>query len=112
MSAPQLTRVLALEAPQTTPDGAGGFDQSWAVLGTLWAEVKMRSARDRAEAGQTVSRVEYRITVRGAAPGSPQRPLPGQRFRDGARIFAIRAVAEADGDARYLACTADEEMVP
>ena len=39
------------------------------------------------------------------------RPVPGQRLRDGARIFAIRAVAERDGDGRYLTCFTQEEVV-
>jgi hypothetical protein len=31
------------------------------------------------------------------------------RFRDGARLFRIEAVTEADADARYLLCIASEE---
>ena len=37
-----------------------------------------------------------------------QRPIAGQRFREGARIYPIIAVAEADPEGRYLVCYAEE----
>jgi hypothetical protein len=43
--------------------------------------------------------------------GHPARPVPEQRFREGSRVFHIRSVAEADPEARYLVCMADEEVV-
>ena len=110
MSAPVLSRRLVLETPVRVPDGAGGVIESWASLGTLWAEVRPRTGRERAQAGEPVSTMGYRIVVRGAAVGSVQRPAPEQRFRDGARLYLIRAVAEQDPAGRYLTCFVDEEV--
>lgn len=110
MRRPVLHRQLALESPVETPDGAGGTTRGWQDLGTLWAEVTLRSGRERAEAGLPVSSTSYRIVVRGAPVGSARRPRPDQRFRDGARTYKIRAVAERDGAGRYLVCFADEEV--
>ena len=110
MKAPRLKRKLVLEAPEVLPDGAGGLVQTWNVLGTLWAEVTARTGRERAEAGLPVSSVSYKISVRGAPVGSPARPQPNQRFRDGGRVFVIRAVTERDAAGRYLVCFADEEI--
>ncbi len=110
MKAPQLTRPLVLEAAQRTGDGAGGYVQTWQALGTLWAEVAPRTGRETAGPGLTVSRVGYRITVRAAPQGAPSRPVAGQRLRDGARIFHVRAVTEAGPEARYLTVFADEEV--
>lgn len=45
-----------------------------------------------------------RVTVRAVA-----RPKPGQRFREGSRVFAILAVAERDPAGRYLTCFCREE---
>jgi len=56
-----------------------------------------------------VASVAFRITVRGAAVGSPQRPRPEQRFRDGARVFVIVAVTERDPSGAFLTCFAREE---
>ncbi|MCV3271136.1 phage head closure protein [Roseobacter sinensis] len=110
MSAPRLNRQLVLEAPQRLDDGAGGYVETWQALGTLWAEVKPRSGRERALSETAVSAMSYRITVRGAPFGDAQRPVPDQRFREGARLFLIEAVAEGDASGRYLTCFATEEV--
>lgn len=110
MSLPVLNRRLVLEAPVRLPDGAGGAIESWSTLGELWADLRPRTGRERAEAGEPVSTMSYRIVVRGAPVESAQRPKPEQRFRDGARLYRIRAVAEHDAAGRYLICFADEEV--
>ncbi|WP_425090963.1 head-tail adaptor protein [Tropicimonas sp. S265A] len=111
MKAPRLTRPLTLEERQQTPDGGGGFVETWVPLGTLWAEVDSRSGREtgRRQAA-SVSLTNLRITVRAAPFGDPSRPKPEQRFRDGARIYRILAVADSDPLARYLICYSDEEV--
>lgn len=110
MSAPVLNRRLVLEAPGTLPDGAGGYSQVWQTLGTLWAEVRPGTGRETAGIEVNLSQVALVITVRGAPVGNARRPAPGQRLRDGSRHFAILAVAEADGEGRYLRCFAREEV--
>ncbi|NVO55622.1 phage head closure protein [Rhodobacteraceae bacterium B1Z28] len=110
MKAPRLNRKLVLEAPVRSADGAGGYTETWEALGTLWAEVTARSGSERAIAGIPVSRVSYRIVVRGASEGSSMRPAPDQRFREGNRRFVIRAVAERDPRGQYLTCFVDEEV--
>ena len=109
MSGPVLSRALMLEARQAVADGAGGFVESWVGLGTLWAEVLPGAGRDVAGLEAVLTSVPYRITVRGAPQGAPSRPVAGQRFRDGGRIFAILAVTERDGGGFYLTCFAREE---
>ncbi|MFC5736369.1 head-tail adaptor protein [Sinirhodobacter huangdaonensis] len=110
MSAPRLTRRLVLEAPARVADGAGGFGAGWTVRGTLWAGMSAGSGRARAGEDVALGTLSWKIVVRAAPAGSPRRPEAGQRFRDGARIFAILAVAEADPGARYLTCFAREEV--
>jgi head-tail adaptor len=107
MTRPVLSRRLVLEAPDRVPDGAGGYSQSWVARGWVWADVAPRGAGR--EVGAAVSRLSHRITVRAAPQGAPSRPTPAMRFRDGARLFRIEAVTEADADARYLLCIASEE---
>ena len=104
-----LSRKLVLEARVRGSDGAGGFTDGWAALGTHWGEVLRGSAR--LERGDDVarSRASYRIRVRAVSPTSPAYPHAGQRFREGARLYDIRAVA-MDTDARFLTCAGDEEV--
>lgn len=108
-AAPQLTRALVLESPVTLPDGAGGFVTDWQPLGTHWAEIRAQTGRERLASLGSLGEVRLRITLRAAPHGSERRPRPDQRFREGARIFRILAVAEADAKGRYLICTAQEE---
>jgi head-tail adaptor len=109
MTRVSLSRPLVLEGLQITPDGSGGYGEHWQALGTLWAEVVAGSGGQASVEEFTRASVPYRITVRAAPMGSPQRPGPGQRFRDGSRLFQILAVTERDAAGRLLLCFAREE---
>ena len=109
MKAIDLNRALVLETPTRVADGAGGFVLTWVAVGTLWGEVRPGSGSDKAGVEISLATVPYRITVRGAAVGSPARPKPEQRLRDGTRVFLILAVTERDADGLYLTCFAREE---
>jgi head-tail adaptor len=111
MTAPKLNRKLLLEEALLAPDGSGGFTQTWVTRGVIWASVDAGTGRERAGESVTVSAVGYRITVRAAPQGAPSRPRPEQRFRDGARVFRITAVTEADEPGHYLTCFAQEEVL-
>ncbi|WP_210527515.1 head-tail adaptor protein [Rubellimicrobium arenae] len=109
MTAPRLSRRLILKAPTRQPDGAGGFTRGWTALGALWAEVAPGTPRVTAQPGLAEARLPLRITLRGAPVGAPSRPVAGQRFRDGARIYAIDSVNESDLGGRFLLCLSHEE---
>ncbi|MBL3704715.1 head-tail adaptor protein [Sulfitobacter sp. BDSS02] len=111
MTLPNLNRLLMLETLERVPDGGGGYSEVWVPLGHLWANVSARTGRERSEAGVPISAMSYKIIVRGSPHGAPSRPKPDQRFREGPRLFLIRAVAERDDNGRYLTCFADEEIV-
>jgi SPP1 family predicted phage head-tail adaptor len=110
MTLPHLNRRLRLESSIRRADQAGGFSESWQLVGTVWAAVDARTGRERAGISAPVSAVGYRIFVRGAPQQHPLRPVPGQRFREGQRSFAIQAVTEWDAQGRYLVCYAEEEV--
>ena len=110
MKAVVLNRPLTLEGVVRVADGAGGFTESWASLGTLWAEVVPGAGRDVAGEEAFFATVPYRITVRGARQGAASRPKPDQRFREGLRVFAILAVTERDPEGHYLMCFSREEV--
>jgi len=105
----RLSRKLELQERQRGSDGAGGFSGGWVTLGTHWAAVEPSTGRLERGDGLARSRGAYRITLRSVPPTSASRPLAGQRFREGTRIYDIRAVLEG-ADARHLICYADEEV--
>lgn len=111
MKALKLNRALVLEDAYRVPDNAGGYTTQWQALGTLWAQVRPGSGRAYRVDALPLSRVPLRIIVRAAPDGAPSRPKAGQRFREGNRIYLIRAVTEHDQAAHYLRCHAEEEVV-
>lgn len=106
------SRKLVLEGRESAADGAGGFAVSWQPLGVLWAEMSARTGREDFSGGAPLSRVRYRIVLRGAPVGAPSRPRADQRLREGARIFNILSVAESDPHGRYLEIIAEEGVQP
>lgn len=104
---PKRNHRLVLESPVRTPDGGGGFALSWAEAGALWGEIEVRGAVEPALGDRPAARVTHRITLR-AELGPGRRPEPGQRFRLGARIFAILGVAEGDPAGATLIVHAEE----
>ena len=92
------------------PDGAGGFVESWNVLGELWVELKGASGRDRLVDGVALSDARSKVTLRAAPAGAAERPVAGQRFRDGSRVFPIVAVVDSDPLGRWLTCYVREEV--
>lgn len=106
-----LSRKLTLEGPVRSADGAGGYSAEWEILGEVWADVTMRTGREKSGGTVALSTMGYKIVVRGAPHGSTMRPKPEQRFREGTRVFKILAVAERDASGQYLTCFADEEVV-
>ncbi|PTX04746.1 head-tail adaptor protein [Pararhodobacter aggregans] len=104
------TRPMALEEALATPDGAGGYTTTWSALGTLWCELRAGAGSERRGLIAPEGRMLFRIFLRAAPQGSPQRPRPGQRLTEGARIFTILAVSEADAAGAWLVCHAREEV--
>lgn len=112
MAEPVLNSLLVLEEPLRVADGAGGYTQTWSVLGELWGEVVARGAVDGDIAAGPISRMRYRVTLRGAPEGDPARPKVGQRLRQGGRIFMVDGVADRASGAAYLTVWASEEVLP
>lgn len=110
MRVPLLRRRMVLEKPERSSDGAGGFVQNLSPLGEVWVAVTSVQGRETTFGGAAVSQSAQRIVLRAAPQGSPMRPRPDQRLREGARIFTILAVSDDDPKGRYLTCFTREEV--
>jgi SPP1 family predicted phage head-tail adaptor len=98
-----LRRRLTLEATVATPDGLGGATQAYATVAALWAQVEWMSGDERWRAGRPEQFATHRVILRWRAGIDA-----GQRLRDGARIYEIRAVDDPDGSRRRLICLVEE----
>jgi head-tail adaptor len=105
-----LGRPLILETKSGAADGAGGFENNWVEMGTMWADFTGERGRGRETSLNDTSVVTSKIIVRSAQVGSSMRPHSGQRFREGSRIYMIEAVNEYDTQGLYLACWVKEEF--
>jgi SPP1 family predicted phage head-tail adaptor len=106
MTAPgDLRHRLVLEAPVETPDGAGGVTRSFAAVATLWAAVTPVAARGTVDAASLATDVTHRIVVRAGTDITTR-----HRLRQGARIFRIVALRDADGRGRYVEIDARERV--
>ncbi|TWF57004.1 phage head closure protein [Neorhizobium alkalisoli] len=100
----QMTARLELEAPQAEPDGQGGAVVVWNEVASLWARIEPVSFAVGEEASAEGGTVSHRIWVR-----FREGLAAGQRFRKGARLFAIKLVRDPDETERYLVCQCEEE---
>lgn len=107
---PNLNRKLELQQLTRTPDGAGGFDETWTPLGTIWAAIRPTSGREGESDHIRLSKVGVDITVRAAPIDAPSRPKPDQRLVENTRVYRILAVTEKDARGHYLTCSAVEEV--
>ena len=106
MRAPRLNRRMSLEERVEVPNGSGGFSRTWVEVAELWVGVLGGAGAEVFQAGTALGRVRCRILLRAGGP----RPAAGQRFREMGRVFTVRALWEADPDARYLTCDVEEEV--
>ncbi len=105
-----LRRKLVLEGAVRQDDGAGGFSESWVPQGTLWADMRPGYGRARDGAGARLSLNRWRVICRAAPAGAASRPVAGQRFVEGTRIYRIEAVSAWDDAGIYLQCFCREEV--
>ncbi|WP_332698415.1 phage head closure protein [Bosea sp. (in: a-proteobacteria)] len=98
-----MRRRLLLEQPAGTADGIGGETRAYALVAAVWAHVEWLSGEERWRGGRPEQALSHRISLRWRAGVDA-----GQRLRDAAQIFEIRAVADPDGGRRRLVCLVEE----
>lgn len=91
----ELRRRIPLYAPERTPDGAGGFSESWNTAGEFWARIVPLNGGEIVATDHLESPARYRVEVR--APNAAQagwRTLWRDRWH---RIESVQA-GERPGD--------------
>ncbi len=99
----RLTQRAALVARILTPDGGGGFSESWEPFATVWIGVAPLGAADSVGADHLESRVRHRIVLRRRADLAA-----GQRVSAGARTFRVHAVLDPGPREFYVTLLCEE----
>jgi SPP1 family predicted phage head-tail adaptor len=101
----KLTRRATLLVRTLTPDGGGGFSESWEPFATVWIALDIIGATDTVDADRLQSRIRHRIVLRRRADLAA-----GQRVQVGARLFRVHAVGDDGPRAPFV--TLDCEELP
>ncbi|MGL4494867.1 MAG: phage head closure protein [Beijerinckiaceae bacterium] len=94
---------VTLERAQGMDDGAGGFSRNFVPFDQAWASIQPLGAALVEEEGRVAQDATHRIAMRWRADLDT-----GCRIVQGARIFTINAVADADETRRYLIALVQE----
>lgn len=59
-----LDQRVTIQVKQSTPDGGGGYTETWSDVATVWAYVRPMSGAERTQAQQVEAPAMYRVTIR------------------------------------------------
>lgn len=59
-----LNKRVTIQYPTRTPDGMGGFSESWVDHATVWAAIWPTTATERLKADQVSGEITHRIRIR------------------------------------------------
>ena len=99
----KLTQHASLLARTLTPDGGGGYTESWTTFATAWIALEPRDATDIVNADHLESRVRHRITLR-----RRDDLAAGQRVQVAARLFRVHAVLDPGPRAPFVTLNCEE----
>lgn len=99
----ELNQRAQIEARTLTPDGGGGYSESWDVVANAWVSVSPVSGGDVFGPDSAESRIRHRITLR-----RTNVIAAGQRVIVGARTFRIHAVLDEGGNATLMTLLCEE----
>jgi SPP1 family predicted phage head-tail adaptor len=99
----RLNQRARLLADTLTPDGGGGFDESWEAFASVWLEVEPIGGTDAFGPDRLESRVRHRLTLR-----RRDDLAAGQRAQVGARLFRIHTVIDEGPQAALMTLLCEE----
>lgn len=96
-------QLVALQSKVLTPDGGGGYGESWETYATVWAAFAFGGGGQSLQGGRLESRVPVRVTIRTRGDVSPNHRL---LFRG--RMFAIRAIEDEGPQDLWMTLVCEE----
>lgn len=104
MDAGRLNRQVCLDAPVTTPDGAGGQTPGFQEVARFFAAIEPLGPELRDDAGFALASRSMRVTFRFRADVTL-----GHRLRLADRPLVLQGLADPDETRRFLIATCRED---
>jgi SPP1 family predicted phage head-tail adaptor len=99
----ELDQRASLQAKVLTPDGGGGYAESWQTFASVWISVSPMSANDTFGPDVLESRVRHRLALRRRTDLAA-----GQRVLVGARTFKVHALLDEGARAETMTLLCEE----
>jgi len=106
MNAGELRHKITIQELQRTPDGYGGYTETWNDIATVWARIQPLRGDERYQAQQVLSTLSHKIILRYLNGVKPQ-----MRVLYGSRIFHIVSVINVEKRNKVLELLCEEEIV-
>lgn len=104
MQAGKLDKRVTLQQLNRTADGAGGWEEVWANVATVWARVSPLRGGERYEAQRVQANLSHKVTIRHRAGTTP-----AMRILYGTRVLQITAVIDPDERHEVLELLCEEQ---
>ena len=98
-----LNQRASILAATLTPDGGGGFSESWSSIATVWISIAPLSGDDAFGPDATEQRIRHRVTLRRLATVAA-----GQRLAIGSRTLRIHDVLDEGSQASLMTLLCEE----
>jgi len=98
-----LNQRATVRAQTLTPDGGGGYNESWDVVAIVWARLEPVAGVYQPRADRLESRVRHKVVLRRSNAFAA-----GQRVEIGARVFAVRALLDDGPQSQFLTLLCEE----
>ena len=98
----RLDKRITLQSRSATLDDYGQQINSWSDQGTVWANIKPVSGREKLKAGQVDSILSHTVAIRYNANFMPPRTVDAWRIVYGTRYFNIIAAMDVDEAHQYI----------
>jgi SPP1 family predicted phage head-tail adaptor len=99
----KLDQRVMLQADTLTPDGGGGYLESWQSFATVWARLEALGAADGFDADKLESRARHKLILRRRSDLAA-----GQRAVIGSRRFKLHAVLDEGPRAAFVTLLCEE----
>lgn len=93
----QLKDRVTIQNYVRTPDGYGGYTETWQDIATVWANIKPLRGREFFQAQQIQSEVTHKITIRYRNDIDET-----CRVKYNGQIFDIKSIIDIDNRHRFL----------